>query len=387
MPPPPPSNGSSHLNGAHPASHHSDSDADADEYDPVSFQAALDDSVSQARDLVSSWLPANLGKEWDNAFSSKTGQDGLQGLKDRARPPRLGLGAQPASLHKQLAEDRKIAARLLRGRPTSIGDEGANVRVRDDKEGAERGASSEEEDDDDDEESRSRAVGKKARSGAGSGYANPFVMPNGKGTPVKAGKAGAKAGAPPLFNDPSPAKPSPSSSAPSTSASGLMAPIKASSSFYSGATSATANGTTAAAGAPALQGLTKNQRKKERERLRRDEERRRREEESRAEAEAEVENGEASGAGQKRARDEGGDGDDADVADGDASMADDASASAPASPSRASEAGKGAGSDSPKKRRKKKKKKGGEGAAAAGGGGAGAGDAPLLNLAPLGEGS
>lgn len=91
MPPPPPSNGSSHLNGAHPASHHSDSDADADEYDPVSFQAALDDSVSQARDLVSSWLPANLGKEWDNAFSSKTGQDGLQGLKDRARPPRCAL--------------------------------------------------------------------------------------------------------------------------------------------------------------------------------------------------------------------------------------------------------------------------------------------------------
>ncbi|BGP40126.1 hypothetical protein JCM10450v2_004104 [Rhodotorula kratochvilovae] len=355
MAPPKPANGDTQPNGASP------SRSSSPEYDPAAFQASLDESVQETRSLVESWLPKELGKEWEDAFSQKKGTDGLQSLKDRARPPRLGLGAQPASLHKQQAEDRKLASRLLRGRTTALGDEGANVTPAPAEDAA---ASSS----DDDEDSRSRAVGKgKARAASAvtgaSAYANPFVMPStskkaaANGTPVK------PAAPKQLFNDPSPVKPSPSAAASTSTArpAGLMAPIAASSAY-------------AANGAPP-QPLTKNQRKKERERLKKEEERRRREEESRAEAEREEGPGGAASA-RKRAREEedsaGGEG--AQEEEGDAQEdADVSMASAPPSPAKAEGA---AGADSPgkKKRRKKKKKNGGQGGEDA---------APLLNLAPL----
>ncbi|GAA5821232.1 hypothetical protein JCM3770_006886 [Rhodotorula araucariae] len=332
------------------------------DYDPAAFQASLDESVQQTRALVESWLPSALGHEWDDAFASKKGSDGLQRLKDRARPPRLGLGAQPASLHKQQAEDRKLASRLLRGRTSALGDDGANVALATPQDTDDASSS------DDDQDSRARAVGKgKARAASASASANPFVLstaatratPNGTPKRTPAPKQ--------LFNDPSPVKPSPSPATASTSTSisaarpaGLMAPIAAASAYA-------ANG-----GAP----LTKNQRKKERERLKRDEERRRREDESRAEA-ADDEGRGGVTSPRKRVREDGQDGvgiDGGRDEDGDAPEdADVSMASAPPSPTKAAGA---EGTDSPgkKKRRKKKKKNGGQGGEAL---------PPLLNLAPL----
>ncbi|GAA5845458.1 hypothetical protein JCM9279_003039 [Rhodotorula babjevae] len=363
-----------------PPPDHTDSDSD---YDPVAFQADLDHSVSETRSLVQSWIPPHLGTDWsDGGFAAKQGQDGLQSLKDRARPPRLGLGAQPASLHKQLAEDRKIASRLLRGRNLALGDEGSNVATASSAPvaGGEDGEQSSSSDDDD--ESRSRAVGKgKARASAAS--TNPFVLPSTtnkpktNGTPAKATR--------PLFNDPSPAKPSPSTS---TSTGSLMTPVASSSSFYTppSTTSSTAAAAAATSTTNGAAGLTKNQRKKERERLKREDERRRREEESRAAA-LEEEGG-AVGSddkqGRKRARGEDGEAPTGeDEVDGE--VDEDVARSRTASPAKAGGAVGEGGEASPKKRRKKKKRKGGEGAGAGAGaaGPEGAGAPPLLNLAPL----
>lgn len=70
------------------ASTTTDTDTD-DDYDPVAFQADLDLSVQHTRSLVASWIPTNLATDWtDGGFSTKQGNDGLQSLKDRARPPR-----------------------------------------------------------------------------------------------------------------------------------------------------------------------------------------------------------------------------------------------------------------------------------------------------------
>lgn len=63
-------------------------DSSDDEFDPASFQAELDASVHSSRSLVQSWLPSNLGSEWDDAFSAQKGAVGLQGLKDAMRPAR-----------------------------------------------------------------------------------------------------------------------------------------------------------------------------------------------------------------------------------------------------------------------------------------------------------
>lgn len=63
-------------------------DSSDDEFDPASFQAELDASVHSSRSLVQSWLPSNLGSEWDDAFSAQKGAAGLQGLKDAMRPAR-----------------------------------------------------------------------------------------------------------------------------------------------------------------------------------------------------------------------------------------------------------------------------------------------------------
>jgi len=311
------------------------------------------------------------------AYLGRRSAEGEETCAHALHPPtrRLGLGAQPASLHKQLAEDRKIASRLLRGRNLALGDDGSHVATTSAtaSAGDERGDRSSSSDDD---ESRSRAVGKgKARAPAAS--SNPFVLPSTatssksklNGTPAKAHQ--------PLFNEPSPAKPSPSAST-STSTGSLMAPIASSSSFYTPPSTSTAVPSTATtSGAP----LTKNQRKKERERLKREDERRRREEESRAAALAEEGGAQGSDAalGRKRARGE----DEApageDEREGEGGMDEDEARSRTASPAKAGGAAGEGGDASPKKRRKKKKRKSGEGAGAR----EGAGAPPLLNLAPL----
>lgn len=80
---------SGHANGSRARTRSpAESDSDGDEFDPVSFQAELDASVNSSRSLVQSWLPTDLGHEWDDAFSAQKGAAGLQGLKDAMRPPR-----------------------------------------------------------------------------------------------------------------------------------------------------------------------------------------------------------------------------------------------------------------------------------------------------------
>ncbi|GAA6064265.1 hypothetical protein JCM10212_002592 [Sporobolomyces blumeae] len=268
-----------------------DSPSPSPEFDPATFQASLDHSVNAARDLVSSWIPTDFGA--GGAASSKSAASGtaaVQSLKDKARPPRMGLGAQPAAIHKQQAEDRRLKDRLLgRGRQ-SIGDDGAVVKGK--PENPDDGASSES---DDDEDSRSRAIGKgkaKSATAATNGVAsttehapnNPFVIPKSNPTPEKQASTPKKATktAPPLFNDPSPVKASaaPSSSEPvesskATSSSRTIAPV----SFY--------KDTPAPASASSAAGLSKNQRKKLRKQEREAEIKQRMIEESRKEEESE----------------------------------------------------------------------------------------------------
>lgn len=73
----------------------STSDSDGGEFDPVSFQAELDASVNSSRTLVDSWLPHNLGAEWNNPHAAQRGDAAVQGLKDRARPPRYADPPRP----------------------------------------------------------------------------------------------------------------------------------------------------------------------------------------------------------------------------------------------------------------------------------------------------
>uniref|UniRef100_A0A0K3CSP8 BY PROTMAP: gi/342321161/gb/EGU13096.1/ Proteophosphoglycan 5 [Rhodotorula glutinis ATCC 204091] n=1 Tax=Rhodotorula toruloides TaxID=5286 RepID=A0A0K3CSP8_RHOTO len=342
-----------------------DSRSPSPDFDPVAFQASLDDAVNETRALVDSWLPKDLGPEWTSAFAAKKGADGLQSLKDRARPPRLGLGAQPASQNKQLAEDRKLKQRLMGKSRMSIGDDGSEVKA---TLSAGKGVEGDLDDDEEDEEdSRAKTVGKgKGKAGA-TGYTNPFVIPAKKNaatparaTPSKtAGPSSSSSSKSKLFNDPSPVKPAPSTS--TTTAK----PLVAATSFYGPSTSApAANG----------QPLSKNQRKKLREREKQAQRKRQLEEESRKEAE-----GEAAGERPpKRAKVEvDGAKDERDVAadgEADASMA----SADPPTPSKEAVAATGGGDTPSKKKRRKKKKKSGA-ADGAGGGNA----APLLNLAPL----
>ncbi|KAJ8294088.1 hypothetical protein OF846_002663 [Rhodotorula toruloides] len=342
-----------------------DSRSPSPDFDPVAFQASLDDAVNETRALVDSWLPKDLGPEWTSAFAAKKGSDGLQSLKDRARPPRLGLGAQPASQNKQLAEDRKLKQRLMGKARMSMGDDGPEVKA---TLPAGKGIEGDLDDEEDEEDSRAKTVGKgKGKAGA-SGYTNPFVIPAKKKEPPTSSKATPSKTAGPsspsqsksnLFNDPSPVK-----SAPSTSTSATK-PLVAATSFYGPSTS-----TTAAIGQP----LSKNQRKKLREREKQAQRKRQLEEESRKEAEGEV----AEERSPKRAKVEldGAKDEQEDAADGeaDASMA---SADPPTPLKEGVVATCGGDSPSKKKRRKKKKKSGT--ADGAGGGNA----APLLNLAPL----
>ena len=198
---------------------------------------------------------------------------------------RLGLGAQPAAAHKQLAEDRKIKNRLLGKNPRALGDEGAVVKLQNGNRDAADASGS----DDDEEESRAGAIGKKGK-GTSNGtqnkkdYINPFLLPKAKpSTPLKSDiHAAADVGGKALFNAPSPAKPAPLARAsPQSSASTSIskaAPLVAASAFYGGG-----GGHDGAAGAQ----LTKNQRKKERQREKAAALKRQREEESRLEEETE----------------------------------------------------------------------------------------------------
>ncbi|BGP24759.1 proteophosphoglycan 5 [Rhodotorula toruloides] len=332
------------------------------DFDPVAFQASLDDAVNETRALIDSWLPKDLGPEWTSAFAAKKGADGLQSLKDRARPSRLGLGAQPASQNKQLAEDRKLKQRLIGKSRLSMGDDGSKVKAV-----LSAGKGVEGDLDDDEEDSRAKTVGKgKGKAGA-SGYMNPFVIPARKKDPHTPANATASKSFDPsspssskstLFNNPSPVKPTAS---PSTS---TAKPLVATNSFYSPSTS-----TTAANGQP----LSKNQRKKLREREKQAQRKRLLEEESRREADGEGEEQRASKRAKvevEHAKDEEDGGVDGE-ADASVTTAD------PPSPLKEGAIGNG-GDDSPSKKKRRKKKK----SSAANGTGGGS-EVPLLNLAPL----
>ncbi|BGP55774.1 hypothetical protein JCM8202_005661 [Rhodotorula sphaerocarpa] len=365
----------------------STSDSDGGEFDPVSFQAELDASVNSSRTLVDSWLPHDLGAEWNNPHAAQRGDAAVQGLKDRARPPRLGLGAQPAAAHKQLAEDRKIKNRLLGKHRASLGDEGSVVKslnAESSRAGGAGGGSSE----DDEEDSRAGAIGKgkgkaAALQGTRKDYANPFVIPKpGAATPSKSNvHAAANLGGKALFNDPSPVKPAPASSA--GAASSERKSLVAASAFYGDSSAAASADKSATNGTAGPNGsLTKNQRKKERLREKAAALKRQREEESRQEEEIErrkrsrvegdgnegADDDAVAGTGRPEAGSGQANGDD-EAASADEAMAEGIeAASEPPSPTKAGDAG-GA---SPSKRRKKKKKAGANGAGTAAG--------PLLNL-------
>ncbi|BGP32188.1 hypothetical protein JCM10296v2_003968 [Rhodotorula toruloides] len=337
------------------------------DFDPVAFQASLDDAVNETRALVDSWLPKDLGPEWTSVFAAKKGADGLQSLKDRARPPRLGLGAQPASQNKQLAEDRKLKQRLMGKSRMSMSDDGSVVKA---TLSAGKGVEGDLDDDEEDEEdSRAKTVGKGEGKAGATGYTNPFVIPAKKDAPTPAKATPSKTAGPSspssskskLFNEPSPVKPAPSASTSTTK------PLVAATSFYG-----------PSASAPAVNGqpLSKNQRKKLREREKQAQRKRQLEEESRKEAEGEA----AEERSPKRAKVEldGAKDEREDGADGEA---DTSMASAdPPMPSKEAVAGTGEGDTLSKKKRRKKKKKSG---AADGAGGGGGNAAPLLELAPL----
>ncbi|GAA5858147.1 hypothetical protein JCM1840_001060 [Sporobolomyces johnsonii] len=374
------------------------------DFDPTAFQASLDESVSAVRALVDTWIPKDFAGGFASTSNGATGAAALQSLKEKARPPRLGLGAKPAALHKQQAEDRKMRDRLLgRGKKTALGDEGTVVKAISGAAGQDEASESE-----DEEDSRSRAVGKGKVKSNGllpsttNAPNNPFVL---KKSTTSAGPSSAtpqKSSAQPLFNSPSPTKPSP---APSTAASSSKptkaAPAIAPVSFYTAIPSSSTDTLTPA--------LSKNQRKKLRKQERELELKQQREAESRKEEELE----------RKRAREDAGEADDQDgeptsaspspkkarlgpkppfaPVDSPASMSVDGE-EGPASPSPrdaededgadeddgpgvgklpatngsegAVQAG-GAAAAQKKKKKKKRKSKGGEGA-----------PAPLLNLAP-----
>ncbi|POY74572.1 hypothetical protein BMF94_2333 [Rhodotorula taiwanensis] len=357
------------------------SDGDEEEeFDLEAFQAEIDASVQASRALVESWTPKNLGPQWQYAPQEETGERGLQQVKERARPPRLGLGATVASAHKQLAEDRKIRNQLLGKKRPAMGDAGSNVKSL--TMATNGGSGGGDDDDDDEEESRSKAVGKgkgKANAapnglhGTKKDYSNPFVIP--KATPSEptakaAVHAAADTGGKALFNDPSPAKPAASSATIANKSD--KRPLVAASAFYGGSAAADP------AASASSTALTKNQRKKERQREKAAQLKRQREEESRQEELAEQDrakrarvesdkvgdkaaDSEVSGSAAQADRD-----DDVDDAAGNVSMA----ASNPPSPAKEGQVGGSTGGASPAGKRKKKKKK--KVAASS--------EAPLLNL-------
>ncbi|GAA5893594.1 uncharacterized protein JCM6883_003573 [Sporobolomyces salmoneus] len=258
-----------------------------EEFDLVAFQASLDQSVSAAKSLVDSWIPQDY-----EAGGTRT--TSVQTLKDRARPPRMGLGASPAVIHKQQAEDRKLKERLLgKSRNGSLGDEGSTVKVDASKTNIKENGQDEavSESDSDEEDSRSRVISKgkgkmdtsTSTNGVKHAPNNPFVtQKNGRTTTTPRKPDAAST---PLFNDPSPSKPSPSKSSAQPETATTSAPISnrkiAPGSFY--ANKDTANKPAAEAGA----GLSKNQRKKLRKQEREEENKKRLQEESRKEEESE----------------------------------------------------------------------------------------------------
>ncbi|BGP16336.1 hypothetical protein JCM10213_004877 [Rhodosporidiobolus nylandii] len=335
-------------------------------FNPLAFQASLDDSIRDARALVEGWLPAGLGGEWDAPGGSVSAAQGVQSLKDRARLPRLGLGASPAALHQQQAEDRALAKQLGINKARALGDEGSTVRATSTPGTGVEGAmdEDEEEESEDEEESRAKAVLSKARMAPN----NPFMLPSSSATTNGAGKKGKKAAksslsAPasppsagkPLFNAPSPAKPSASSSSTPAPAAKAKNGALTANAFYSPSPSTSA---------PSLEGLTKNQRKKLRDKQKAESAKRAREEESQREAQAEAgREGEAAEQPEpaaKKARLEEAEGGDAEMHD---------APSAPVSPAKSAAGGEGEGEK--KKKKKKRKSKGGAQAS---------GEEPVLNL-------
>lgn len=278
----------------------------------------------------------------------------------------MGLGASPAAIHKQQAEDRKLKDRLLgKGRSGPLEDEGSTVKV-DAPPGeatvTEGGPA--DDSDSDDEDSRSRAISKgKGKADASNSTSarhapnNPFATKkaNLKSTPRKSDAKATK----PLFNEPSPTKPLVDGSTAHASESAKSGPSSTQTiapvSFYP----------TTDAGARAQESgaaLSKNQRKKLRKLEREQETKKRLQEESRKEEEIE-----RAGTLKRAREDEGAEGDAEDVE----MEAEGRTQSEP--PTEADvEAGQGA-QESQRKKKKKRKGKGkgsGESTAAP----------PLLNL-------
>ncbi|KAI5480836.1 hypothetical protein MNV49_007248 [Pseudohyphozyma bogoriensis] len=130
--------------------------------DVAAFQAQLDDSVSSVKALVQSWIPTDLDSSWDAPSSSSN----VNVLNQRARPARMGLGANPSAIHKQQAEDKKLRDQLLRS--TKAGASAAATA--DDKLVNGKGKATEADDNSDEEESRAGAIKKTAAP-------NPFRDP------------------------------------------------------------------------------------------------------------------------------------------------------------------------------------------------------------------
>ncbi|GAA5841881.1 hypothetical protein JCM5353_001177 [Sporobolomyces roseus] len=281
-----------------------DSRSPSPEFDPQAFQASLDESVNAARELVNSWIPQDFGggSNSANGFGGASGSSSVQSLKDKARPPRMGLGAQPALIHKQQAEDRKLKERLLGKGRKSLGDEGSTVAsVVGNKDGAEGEASESE----DEEDSRSRVIAKgKGKSNGTTSVPvknapnNPFITNTKKTTPATSTPQ--KKPETPLFNDPSPSKPSPAKPSPSSSKSATTGP-ESSKSTFSNRTIAPVSfyPKDAPSSAPAPTTFSKNQRKKLRKQEREQEVKEKLQAESRQEEEAERK-------GMKRSREEDG---------------------------------------------------------------------------------
>ncbi|GAA5990811.1 hypothetical protein JCM5350_005123, partial [Sporobolomyces pararoseus] len=326
-----------------------DEDQD-EEFDLVAFQASLDQSVNAAKQLVNSWIPEEFG-------SGSVSSSSVQSLREKARPPRMGLGASPALVHKQQAEDRKLKERLIgKGRNGSLGDEGSNVKLNETRQGADAQETREaSESESDEEDSRSKSIGKgKGKPEASSSSVvkhapnNPFVTQK---TTQKSNPRKSDAARPPLFNDPSPSKPSPSNTVPIASPSSEADSTKTSTkkiapmSFYSSKT-ATMSSTPASEGV----GLSKNQRKKLR-KLERDQENKKRlQEESRKEEELER-NG-----GVKRAREEE---EEAELGQGDGDVEMETGEKQETTTTSTADKGvNGDGSDSQRKKKKKRKGKG-----------------------------
>ncbi|GAA5975926.1 hypothetical protein JCM11641_002840 [Rhodosporidiobolus odoratus] len=263
-------NGHTHLKRTSPSRSPS-----PDDYSPIQFQASLDDGLAQAKQLVQGWIPTDLGAGWDTASSGASTAQGVQGLKDRMRAPRLGLGASASALHQQQAEDRKLVKQLGPNRTRAVGDEGANVKLAN----GDEGALENEEDSEDEEESRSKALGKGGKGKAKMSPINPFLL---NGTSSAGKKLQAPIGVSSTAWSSTPSAP-PSAS---TSSSTLISDPSAASTPSSAPSTAVSD--------PSNQPLlTKNQRKKLREQQKKEASKREREEASQREAEAEIEGGRA----------------------------------------------------------------------------------------------